>query len=163
MERNAKDIAKYINKCDKCQKNKIKLGNKEPLKLTQIPQSPFDKIVVDTIGPLSLSNLGNRYAVTIICDLTKYIVTASIPDKQAKSVARAIVNDFILIYGIPKQILSDLGTEYKNQILEEISEILQIKQSFSTANRHQTVGSIERNHRSFNEYLRAYIVEDQTN
>lgn len=65
----------------------------------------------------------------------------------------------MLIYGFAKEILSDLGTEFKNQIFECLTVMLKMKHSFSTPHRHQTLGSIERNHRSLNEHLRIYLPE----
>jgi len=46
---------------------------------------------VDTIGPLPKTEKGNEYAVTLICDLTKYLVTIPIQNKSAKTVAKAIL------------------------------------------------------------------------
>lgn len=51
-------------------------------------------------------------------------------------------------------IRSDRGTEYSNRLLGEICTLLDIKQEISTAYHHQTVGSIERNHRTLSEYIR---------
>ena len=50
-----------------------------------------------------------------MCDFTKYLVTIAIPDKSANTVARAIFEQFIWIYGLMNTIKSDLGTELKNQ------------------------------------------------
>lgn len=155
----AKQVAKFVKNCDKCLLNKVRIGNKEPLALTSTPQKPFDVIVIDTIGKLPMSESGNLYALTIICDLTKYVVTAAMPNKEAKTVARALMNNFILVYGVPKTILSDLGTEFKNEVMRELATLLKINHLFSTPHHHETVGSIERNHRTFNEYLRMYLPE----
>lgn len=155
-----RDVADFVNSCHACKMNKPHRSNKEPMFITPTPQKPFDRIVVDTIGPLSLTTAGNKYAVTIICDLTKYIITTPIPNKEAATVAKAIIQSSILIYGTPKEILTDMGTEYRNNILHEICKILQIEHNFSTPYHHETVGSIERNHRTFNEYVRAYLSDN---
>lgn len=155
-----RDVARHVDACHQCKINKPIKSNTEPLFLTTNPHKPFDRIVVDTIGPMPLTTSGMKYAVTIICDLTKYIITTAVPNKEAATVARAIINSCILIYGVPKQILTDMGTEYKNSIMQEICQILQIDQNFSTPNHHETVGSIERNHRTFNEYVRSYLTEN---
>lgn len=55
-----------------------------------------------------------------------------------------------------KEIRTDQGTEYKNQIMSKLCELLGTQHKFSTPHHHESVGSIERNHRSFNEYIRAY-------
>lgn len=93
----------------------------------------------------------------MICDLTKYLVTAPMADKSAKQVAKAIFEHFILIYGPLKEILTDRGTEYKNELMSEICKLMSINQRTSTAHRHQTVGAVERNHRVLNEYMRSYL------
>lgn len=158
-----KEIAKFVKNCENCQLNKSKPKTTEALQITTTPQSPFDTIIIDTIGPFTKSDNGNLYAVTIICDLSKFLVTSAIPNKEAKTVAQAIFTDFILKYGLMKNMLSDLGTEFKNAVMKEICNLLKVNQLFSTPYRHQTLGSIERNHRVFNEYLRAYINENKTN
>lgn len=155
-----RDVARFVKSCEICRLSKVKPSNKEPMILTETPQRPFDVVVIDTIGPLKRSYQGNLYAVTIICQLSKYVVAAPVANKEAKTVARAIFEHFILIYGPMKQILTDLGSEYKNEVMSELCKLLKIEHRFSTAYRHETLGTIERNHRVFNEYVRAYISEN---
>ena len=157
-----KTISKYVKSCEHCKKAKITKHVIPTAIITPTPATAFERVVVDTIGPLPKSENGNEYAVTLICDLTKYLITAPIPNKQAKTVAKAIVDSFILIYGPMKTFISDLGTEYKNQILNEICAILKIEKLTSTAYHHETLGTIERNHRTLNAYLRSYISIDKS-
>ncbi|OIC27728.1 hypothetical protein A7M48_19275 [Acinetobacter baumannii] len=157
-----KAISKYVKTCLKCQQAKTTKHTKTPLTITETPATAFDKVLIDTIGPLPRSENGNEYAVTIICDLTKYLVTVPIPNKSAKSVAKAIFENFILKYGPMKTIITDMGTEYKNQIIDDLCKYMKIKNITSTAHHHQTLGTIERSHRTFNEYVRSYISVDKT-
>lgn len=75
--RMTKDIAQFIEKCENCRDNKHKIYTKEPMVITDTPNKPFDVVIIDTIDPLTTSNRGNVYAVTMICDLTKYLVCAT--------------------------------------------------------------------------------------
>lgn len=159
----SKDIAQYVRNCHACKINKPTYKTREPLTRTLTPQKPFDIIIIDTIGPLQKSQYNNKYAVTIICDLSKYLVTVPIENKEAKTIAKAIFKNFILTYGNPKEIRTDMGTEYRNEILKELCSMLNISQKFTTPYRHESVGSIERNHRTLNEYLRSYITSDSDN
>lgn len=152
-----KDIINYVNQCHLCKVNKPKTSTVEPLCITPTPLRPFEKIIIDTLGPLVPSANNNTYALTAICDLTKYIITIPIPNKQANTVAKAIMNEIILIYGPMKSILSDKGTEFVNSTITELCSLLNIQNVHSAPYRHETVGSIERNHRSLNEYLRMYL------
>ena len=55
-----------------------------------------------------------------------------------------------------------MGTEYKNSIINDLCKYLKIDNITSTAHHHQTLGTIERSHRTFNEYIRSYISVDKT-
>lgn len=152
-----KDIASYTKNCEKCKLNKINSHTREPMAITNTPQKPFDTIIIDTIGPLTKSESGHEYAVTIICDLSKYLIMTPTEDKSAKSVARAIFENVILHFGPVLNIRTDRGTEYNNKLFSEMCELLKIKHDMSTAYHHQTVETIERNHRTLNEYIRLYV------
>lgn len=153
----SKEVAVYIKNCYKCQLNKSRVKNQEPMVITPTPQKAFDITSIDTVGPFMKTSKNNVYAVTIQCELTKYIVIIPIPNKEAATVARAIMDHFILIYGSMKEIRTDLGTEYKNEIFANLTKMLNISQKFSTPYHSQTIGGCERNHRVLNEYLRMYI------
>jgi transposase InsO family protein len=56
-----------------------------------------------------------------------------------------------------KEIRTDMGTEYINETLTELNKLFDINHMMSTPYRPQTVGTVERNHRVLNEYLRMYI------
>lgn len=156
----SKDVTKLVKNCMQCKLNKPRPGTREPMAITTTPQKAFEVIILDTIGPMNKTIYGNTYAITLICDLTKYLITVSIPNKEAKTVAKAIFENLILIYGTPKTIRTDLGTEFKNEIFNELCKLLNVQHHFSTAYHHESLGSIERNHRIFNEYLRAYSNDD---
>lgn len=152
-----KDVAKTIKNCHICKLCKPHAKTKQPLKLTETPLKPFDLVQIDTVGPMRVKSLsGNLYAITIICELTKYLIVIPITDNQACTVANAIMNDFILIHGPMKSIKTDMGREYLNKVLIELCRALNIEYKHSTAHHHETVGAVERSHRALNEYLRAY-------
>ena len=64
-------------------------------------------------------------------------------------------------YGTMKTFITDMGTEYKISILTELCNVLKVEKLISTAHYHQTLGKIERSHRTFNEYVRSYISVDK--
>lgn len=106
---------------------------------------------------LPVTASGNRYALTLICNLSKFVVIIPIKTKSSDAIARAIFENFIANFGIMKQIRSDRGTEFVNDSLNKLCSLLNIKHSVSTAYYHESVGTIERNHRVFNEYVRAFV------
>jgi Retroviral aspartyl protease./Reverse transcriptase (RNA-dependent DNA polymerase)./Integrase core domain. len=157
-----KDVKDYVSKCKTCTLNKPAIKNREYLQLTPTPQQAFDITIIDTIGPFPISENGNRYALTAICDLTKYLIVIPIPNKEAITIAKAIFFNIIRYFGILKVIRTDLGTEYANNIMLELCKLLKIEHKTSTPYRHESLGTIERNHRTLNEYLRSYINNNHT-
>lgn len=55
-----------------------------------------------------------------------------------------------------------MGTEFKNQVLTELCTLLKVELITSTPHHHQTLGTVERSHRTLNEYLRSYISTDKS-
>ena len=157
-----KDITKYVKVCEKCQKAKITRHTKTPLQITDTPTNAFDTVLIDTVGPFPRSENENEYAVTIICDLTKYLVTIPVRDKSANTIAKAIFETFVLTYGPMRTLITDMGTEYKNQLLTDLCKYMKTDKLTSTAYHHQTLGTIEKSHRTFNEYVRSYIACEKT-
>lgn len=154
-----KDIAKFVRECENCKLNKHQPYTKEQMIITETPEKPFNSLIIDLIGPLTASN-GKLYVVTIICDLTKYLICIPIVDKSAKEVARAIFEKFILVYGPMKNIRTDRGTEFSNELTKELCILLNIKHDMSTAYHHQSVGTVERNHREFDKYIRQFLEQN---
>lgn len=115
------DIVKFIRNCENCNLNKHKPHTKEEMVLTETPKNPFESLIIDLIGPNTANN-GKLYIVTIICDLTKYLVCIPVESKSAKEVAKAIFHKFILIYGPMKNIRTDRGTEFTNNLIAELCE-----------------------------------------
>lgn len=153
------DVKEYIRNCKKCTTNKVKPSTKSEMVITPTPLKPFDTMIIDTVGPLRGTGT-NKYALTMMCDLSKYLITTAMPNKEANTVAKAIFDNCILIYGPMRSIRTDLGSEYKNSVVEELCKMLKIRHNFSTAYHHESLGTIERNHRVLNEYLRTYLTDN---
>ncbi len=145
-----KQVYTYIKNCAKCQLNKKKVQSKEPLILVPTPEEPFHIVQIDTIGPIETSTGGNKYAITIQCELTKYLVAIPVKDKSAETIARGVFEYFILVYGNFDKVKTDLGTEYVNSVFKELGKWLKFHHITSTAHHHQTLGSVERSHRELN-------------
>lgn len=150
-------VRQYVMECHKCQVNKPKRKTVEPLTLTDTPSRPFYRVSIDTVGPMAMSEKGSRYALSIVCDLTKYLIMLPMKNKEARTIARAMFEGLILVHGPVEVIVSDQGTEFVNAIMRELCGLMKIEHRVSAPYHHQTMGSIERTHRVFNEYLRSYL------
>lgn len=149
------DITEFVKRCDKCQKQKhTSHYTKEPLSITSTANTAFEKIYLDIVGPLDRDNNNYAYILTIQCELSKYIDAYPLFTKSSNEVARNFVNNFILRYGVPKEIATDRGTEFLSQTMKEVCKLLHINQLQSTAYHHQSIGALENSHKHMGNYLR---------
>ena len=82
---------------------------------------PMDFIAMDLIGEFHPpSSQGNRYALTGVCMLTGFTWCIPIRSKKATDVARAYMQHVYSILGGSTKILTDNGTEFKNEVFKEV-------------------------------------------
>jgi hypothetical protein len=113
-----RDIERFINSCKNCQLKKlVRIKPRQPMILTDTPDTSFDKISMDVMGLLLTTEQGNSYILTIQNLLTKYLVIVPIKDASAISVAHAFIKNFICTYGSPKALLTDQGTHFLNNLM----------------------------------------------
>lgn len=149
-----RDVREFVNKCSKCQKEKYARLVKEPMVVTTTATSAFDKIFIDLVGPIDRDCYNFSYILTIQCELTKYIVTHPLISKKSEEVAQALVNSFILRYGLPKEIATDRGAEFMSAVFQEVCKLLKINHLSSTAYHHQSIGALENSHKNLISFLR---------
>ena len=97
-----------------------------------------------------------RYALTVICMFTGYTFCIPIPNKMAKTVLKAYMDNVYCQFGGSIKILSDNGTEFKNKLMEEVSKELGVEYKiYSPPYRPQSNGRIE----SFHYFLKVCIAK----
>ena len=108
----SKDIRKYIANCILCRCNKAKV-QQYPLQMTEIPDRPFDKIVIDLVTDCETSTSVNKHILTIINHLTGWPEAFHIPDKSADTIVATLINQYLPVHMCPRYILSDNTMEFK--------------------------------------------------
>ncbi len=78
-------------------------------------------------------------------------------DKSAKSVAHALITHLICPFSTPRVLLSDNGTEFRHQLLEEICKQFGIKQCFTVSYHPASNGLVERANRNILDVQRPVV------
>ena len=149
-------VRKHVQACRLCQEH-----NKHVVKFSKMnfeaEPAPIRFISMDLIGEFHPPpSKGNRYALTVICMFTGYTFCIPIPNKMAKTVLKAYMDNVYCQFGGSIKILSDNGTEFKNKLMEELSEELGVEYKiYSLPYRPQSNGRIE----SFHYFLKACIAK----
>ncbi|CAK9812938.1 Retrovirus-related Pol polyprotein from transposon 17.6 [Anthophora plagiata] len=152
------DVQNFVRGCARCQLKKITRNKtKQPMIITDTPESAFDKVSMDMVGPLPRTTDGNEYLLTIQDNLTKYSLAIPMKSGTATSVAKALVKRFFSIFGPPKSILTDRGTNFTSLLLKHLSRYFRVTQYRTTAFHPQSNGSLERSHAVLADYLKQYV------
>lgn len=88
---------------------------------TVTSSEPNEKIAFDIIGSFKYPDGRKLYGLTIQDDFTKYILFVGIKDCTAPTVAKALIDNWILYFGIPKILLSDNGSNLCGKIMSAVS------------------------------------------
>ena len=157
-----KDIRKYIANCTLCHREKAKIQN-YPLQVMEIPNRPFDKIVIDLVTECETSTSGNKDILRIIDHLTGWPEAFPILDKSADTIVSTFINEYLPVHMCPKYILSDDGTEFKNNLMDQVLKQLSIDRIFSTPHHQQSKGKLEVFHKYLKPTLKKLCEKDLSN
>ena len=112
------EVDNYCQSCEACATRR--LGSPRPIApLGTLPavSYPFERIAVDVVGRFPRTNKGNRVLVVFVDHFTKWPEAFAVPNQEAKTIARLLVTEIISRYSIPRELLSDRGTNFLSKIV----------------------------------------------
>jgi len=139
------DIREYIRRCDTCQR-RGQPTNQEELHPLAVGK-PFDRVGIDLLQ-LPATTSGSKYVAIATDYLTKWVEGRALPNKTAASIAGFLYEDIICRHGPPKELLSDQGTEFLNQLVDTICDLFGTTHRVTTPYHPQTNGLTERFNRT---------------
>ena len=140
-----KKIVDYIRNCSSClQLKQIHLSRvKTPLQeISSTTSFPGDILHIDIMGAYPTTPY--KYVLTAIDVLSKYLFAVPLTTMSASTVASALVSILFNHSYIPKEIMSDLGTQFVSELLHELTQLPEIKISHASLKHPQTIGVVER-------------------
>ena len=107
---------------------------------------------MDVVGPLPRNQAGNRY-ILVVCDYaTRYPEAIPLRAIDAEHIAEELIKLFARV-GVPKEILTDQGSNFMSQLLAELYRLLGVKAIRTSPYHPQTDGLVER----FNQTLKGML------
>jgi hypothetical protein len=123
----------------------------------KIPDRRWQVISVDIIGELPLSR-GFDAIMVVVDRLSKRIhAIPATTQMDSAGVARLFLEHVWRHHGLPDEVISDRGTTFVSRFSRELSELLGIKPTPSTAYHPQTDGQTERVNQEVETYLRVFV------
>ena len=150
-------VRRFIDRCVVCQKLSFVKHVVNTAPFTLADYDPFNRICIDTIGPLPTDNdTNNEYILVIIDAFSRFVRLYSIPDTSAQSALKGLL-DWIGLFGIPSEIVSDNGTQFANSLIQELLELLEVEDAKIQAYSKEENAIVERANKEVNRHLRTIV------
>ena len=136
------DIEAEVKACDACIRFVMGKQGFHPMRPI-LSSVPWDHIQVDTSTNLPASVDGCTVLLVVIDVFTGFVILRALRNKEAETVAKELLGIFCL-FGFPRIIQSDNGTEFVNQVVSSLLAINGVKHRIIAAYNPRADGKVER-------------------
>lgn len=159
--RMSREIKLYCKTCEKCQRNK---HSSHRIKAELMPihvSGPFERIGVDCMGPLPMTEHGNQFVVVFIDYFTRYVEAYATQNIQTSTIANIFTTKIICRHGCPSILHSDRGSDLTSHLMKKVNTLLNCEQKFTMPYHPVANGEVERCNQNLATRIRMYV--DQGN
>ena len=155
------DVRDWCQNCDLC------ASRKGPPRRSRAPLgqynvgAPMERLAIDVLGPLPVSDAGNKYLLIAADYFTKWPEAYPLPNQEAVTVAEVLVTEFVSRFGVPLELHSDQGRNFESAVFGEMCNLLGIKKTRTTPLHPQSDGMVERFNRTIEMQLAMFVEEHQ--
>ena len=157
----AVETDQYIGACAPCLQFSKLPPHQHPAQALPVV-GMFHRVAMDLVLGLPVTDEGFNGILVISEYLSKYPMAFPIKSKSAAEVA-PLLFQYIAMFGAPKELLSDNGSEFVNEVVTTMCAGLGINKRVTTPYQPRTDGHVERLNRTLIEALEKQASESPTN
>ena len=148
-----RDVQRFCRQCPNCSSYfRGQLPRTGPLQ-PMLSGAPFERLHIDVTGPHPRSRRGSVYILTCVDPFTKWAEAFAVPNKEATTLARVVVEQVICRLGTPLSIVTDRARELDGELMREICRLLDVDKLRTTTYKASTNAAAERFHRTLNSMI----------
>uniref|UniRef100_A0A8C2JCK1 Gypsy retrotransposon integrase-like protein 1 n=1 Tax=Cyprinus carpio TaxID=7962 RepID=A0A8C2JCK1_CYPCA len=157
------DVKKWCRECHDCASRKDSgKAPCAPLQMSRVSR-PYERVALDILGPLPETPNKNRYILVVGDYFSKWTEAFPLPNQEAQSIAKVLVEEWVCRYGVPRSVHSDQGRNFESSLFKELCRLLQINKSRTSPYHPQSDGLIERFNRTLLSMLSLFVDDNQMN
>ena len=140
------DCTTYTRQCDMCQRiGKPTASSAMPL-TPILALAPFEKWGIDFVGPINPPSRHGRYRYILVATdyVTKWAEAEATKTNDKVVVAKFLRENIMSRFGCPKELVSDRGTHFVNDVIEELTTKFKIKHRLTTPYHPRANGQTEK-------------------
>jgi transposase InsO family protein len=150
------EVKAWISRCKICARNEPGRTGDHPMVILDRPKTIFDRVHIDLITGLPTAKDGSQHICVLMDAMSKFPIAFAIPDKSARTVAKCLWM-FMTTFGFPKALYSDQGTEFVNQVVQELLHVGGTEQLLTSAYHPRSNGLVERFNKTLITALRKVV------
>jgi hypothetical protein len=155
------DIETWCRKCATCAASKGPRTRSRGLMKQYNVGAPFERIAFDIAGPFPVTDSGNKYIMVVIDYFSKWPEAYGLPNQEAVTVSRALIENWICRYGLPLEMHSDQGRNFESNVFQGVCELLGVRKTRTTPLHPQSDGMVERFNRTMEQHLSKVVDQHQ--
>ena len=142
------DAKAWIKSCPSCAKGKRRTiaghGTAQHMGLVPTKYPPFERVVIDLIGPLPESREGMKYILISVDAHSSETKLAALKSRNSEDIANLLLERIVLKEGCPKSWQSDRAPELISGAVAKLAAIAGIEAKACSAYQAHTEGRVER-------------------
>ena len=153
------DVRDWCANCGTCAARKSPSPkSKAPLQ-SVVTGYPLQMVAMDIVGPFPESQAGNTFVLVVADYFTRWTEAYALPNQEATTVAKKLVDQFFLRFSPPEQLHSDQGRNFESEVITEVCKLLGVVKSRTTPYHPQSDGLVERFNRTLLDMLAKAVRE----
>ena len=142
------DVQDWCGSCSACASRKNP-SPKARAPLTSIKTGyPLQIVAMDIVGPFPESQAGNTHILVVADYFTRWMEAYPLPNQEAATVAKKLVDEFFFRFSPPEQLHSDQGRNFESDTIAEVCKLLGVLKTRTTPYHPQSDGLVERFNRT---------------
>ena len=156
-----RDVERWCKNCEECASRKGPPRKQRGPMKQFIVGAPLERLAIDVLDPLPVSEKGNKYLLIVADYFTKWVEAYPLENQRAEVVAEVLVKEFISRFGVPMQLHSDQGRNFESAVFSGVCNLLGINKIRTTALHPESDGMVERFNRTLGNQLAIFVERHQ--